>query len=52
MNVAARLGWFTLALAVVFAGAYGVGAVAGPETGPDVAHDQPVGHDGAGTGRA
>ena len=37
MNVAAKLGAFGLALGVVFAGAYGVGALAGPaaERGPE-----------------
>jgi len=49
MSVASRLGLFTLALVVVFAAAYGVGAVAGPTPPAEQAHDAPAagGHEEA-----
>lgn len=51
MNAAARLGAFVLAFAVVFGGAYGVGAVAGPATtGPT--HGMPDGGAESGHGEA
>jgi hypothetical protein len=52
MNVATKLGAFALALGVVFAGAYGVGALAGPagtEPGP-VPHDDGGGHEPSAAG--
>lgn len=47
MNVPTRLGAFLLTLFVVFAAAYGVGAVTGPVAGAD-----PVGHEPGGDGPA
>ena len=51
MSVATRLGLFTLTLAVVFAAAYGVGAVAGPTPPAEPSHDVAAGgHEEPGAG--
>ncbi len=43
-STASRLGVFVVALGLVFAGAYGVGAVASPDVGAESAHETPSGH--------
>ena len=43
-STATKLGAFVVALGVVFAGAYGVGAIARPGAASDPGHDAPGGH--------
>ncbi len=52
MNVAAKLGGFVLALGVVFVGAYGAGALAGPVGGSEQGAHEMTADDGAGHGPA